>query len=170
MSFSMESGCVGGDIAIGYVVGFIDAEASFSVSIKYQRGYGLRLDPVFSISQLNREPLEIIHGVINAGRIIKKPGQKHLYLYIVDNIKELTECLIPFLDRYRHLLHSKGKAYSLFREIVISLSKGVHREREGMRRLVVLAYELSHVNPKSHRKRPIEEVLKLLDYDSVLSS
>jgi len=67
-------------------------------------------------------------------------------------------------------LHSKGKAYSLFREIVISLSKGVHREREGMRRLVVLAYELSHVNPKSHRKRPIEEVLKLLDYDSVLSS
>jgi len=95
----MESGCVGGDIAIGYVVGFIDAEASFSVSIKYQRGYGLRLDPVFSISQLNREPLEIIHGVINAGRIIKKPGQKHLYLYIVDNIKELTECLIPFLVR-----------------------------------------------------------------------
>ncbi len=69
----MESGCVGGDIAIGYVVGFIDAEASFSVSIKYQRGYGLRLDPVFSITQLNREPLDVIHGVINAGRIIKKP-------------------------------------------------------------------------------------------------
>ena len=65
----MESGCVGGDIAIGYVVGFIDAEASFSVSIKYQRGYGLRLDPVFSITQLNREPLDVIHGVINAGRI-----------------------------------------------------------------------------------------------------
>jgi hypothetical protein len=25
----MELGCVGGDIAIGYVVGFVDAEASF---------------------------------------------------------------------------------------------------------------------------------------------
>jgi hypothetical protein len=46
----MEAGCVGGEIAVGYVVGFIDAEASFSVSIKYQRGYVLRVDPVFSIT------------------------------------------------------------------------------------------------------------------------
>jgi hypothetical protein len=159
----MESGCVGGDIAVGYVVGFIDAEASFSVSIKYQRGYGLRLDPVFSITQLNREPLDVIHGVINAGRIIKKPGQKHLHLYIVDNIKELTERLIPFLDKHRHLLYSKGKAYGLFREIVISLSKGKHKEKEEMRRLLTLAYELSHTNPKSRRKRALDEVLKLLD-------
>ena len=133
------------------------------MSIKYQRGYGLRLDPVFSISQLNKEPLDVIHGVINAGRIIKKPGQKHLHLYIVDNIKELTGRLIPFLDEYRHLLYSKGKAYGLFREIVISLSKGKHKEKEEMRRLLTLAYELSHTNPKSRRKRTLEEVLKLLD-------
>jgi hypothetical protein len=105
----------------------------------------------------------VIHGVINAGRIIKKPGQKHLHLYIVDNIKELTDRLIPFLDRYRHLLYSKGKAYGLFREIVISLSKGKHREKEKMRRLLTLTYELSHTNPKSRRKRTLEEVLKLLD-------
>jgi hypothetical protein len=159
----MESGSVGGDLAIGYVVGFIDADASFSVSIKYPRGYGLRLDPVFSITQINRQPLDVIHGVINAGRIIKKPGQKHLHLYIVDNIKELTERLIPFLDKHRHLLYSKGKAYGLFREIVITLSKGKHREKEEMRRLLTLAYELSHTNPKSRRKRTLEEVLKLLD-------
>lgn len=133
------------------------------MSIKYQWGYGLRLDPVFSITQLNREPLGVIHGVINAGRIVKKPGQKHLHLYIVDNIKELTERLIPFLDKYRHLLYSKGKAYDLFREIATSLSKGKHREKEEMRRLVALTYELSHINPKSRRKRTLDEVLKLLD-------
>ena|GEM_PF-6740023 len=37
------------NIIAGYVIGFIDAEASFSASVKYQRGYGIRLDPVFNI-------------------------------------------------------------------------------------------------------------------------
>ena len=150
-------------INIGYVVGFIDAEASFSVSIKYQRGYGIRLDPVFSASQLNKDPLDVISRVIGVGRIIRKPGQEHLYLYVVDNMSELVEGLIPFLDKYRHLLRSKKNAYDLFREIAISLANGVHREKEGKRKLIKLAYTLSAINSKSHRKRPLEEVLKLLE-------
>jgi len=45
------------ELVIGYVLGLIDAEASFSVSIKIQKDlvYGIRLDPVFSITQAKKE-------------------------------------------------------------------------------------------------------------------
>ena len=86
-------------LLMGYVLGFIDAEASFSVSIKLQKGlaYGIRLDPVFSITQQEKAPLEIIRQVIGVGRIIRKPGQRHLYLLVIDSMKDLREKLIPFL-------------------------------------------------------------------------
>ena len=97
------------DMIVGYVLGLIDAEASFSVSIKMQKdlAYGIRLDPVFSITQAKKEPLELVSRVIGAGRILRKPGQKHLYLLVIGNMGELTEKLIPFLDTYLELLSAK---------------------------------------------------------------
>jgi len=153
------------DFPTGYVVGFIDAEASFSVSIKYQRGYGVRLDPMFGITQLSEKPLELIRDVIKAGRIIRKPGQRHLHLYVVDRIDELSTRLVPFLDTHRQMLVAKGEAYDVFREIVTALANGEHKKRDGLRRLVELAYKLSQMNPKSRRKRTLQEVLKLLNPD-----
>ena len=47
--------------------------------------------------------------VIGAGRIIKKPGQKHLWLFIIDNMKELREKLIPFLDKHTDTLLAKRR-------------------------------------------------------------
>ena len=62
-------------------MGFIDAEASFSVSIKIQKdtAYSVRVDPVFSIAQQEIAPLELIMRTVGAGRTIRKPGQKHLW-------------------------------------------------------------------------------------------
>jgi len=80
-------------------MGFIDAEASFSVSIKLQNGmmYGVRIDPVFSVTQQDREPLRLIMAVIGTGRVIRKLGQRHLRLLVIDNMKELKDRLIPSL-------------------------------------------------------------------------
>jgi len=150
---------------IGYVTGFIDAEASFSISIKIQKdlAYGIRLDPVFSITQAKKEPLEIIAQTIGAGRITKKPGQKHLYLLIIDNMKELTEKLIPFLDKHEKNLYSKKEHYKTFREIVLALKTKQHKNKTTLKKLVYKAYLLSKINPKSHRKRTLEEIITLID-------
>ncbi len=153
------------DLIIGYVLGFIDAEASFSVSIKIQKdlAYGVRLDPVFSITQAKKEPLELISKVINAGRIIRKPGQKHLYLLIIDNMAELIEKLIPFLDNYIELLSIKKEQYLMFREIVLSLSKGLHKNHIKLKELVSKAYELSSLSSKARRKRSLEEIITIIN-------
>ncbi len=148
----------------GYVIGFIDAEGSFSVSLKVQRGlrYGIRLDPVFSVTQREREPISTIMEVLGAGRIIRKPGQQHLYLFIIDNMSELKEKLIPFLERNIDLLHAKKRQYMLFRDIVQGLCEGKHREIGGMKELVVKAYELSNMSMKSHRRRNLDEVFLII--------
>ena len=149
---------------IGYTLGFIDAEGSFSVSIKLQSdvAYGVRADPVFSITQREREPLEILAKVIGAGRIIKKPGQKHLWLFIIDNMKELRERLIPFLDRHTDMLLAKRKTYKIFREIVLRLARGEHRNLNGLREIIILAYKLSELNPKARRRKGLNQVLKII--------
>jgi hypothetical protein len=152
-------------LIIGYVVGFIDAEASFSVSVKIQRDlmYGIRLDPVFSITQSNKEPLELVSKIIGAGRIIRKPGQSHLYLLIIDNMDELVGKLIPFLDKYLDLLRVKKEQYRVFRDIVLSLHKGSHKDVNVLKNLVSKAYYLSRLSSKSHRKRSLEEVIRIID-------
>ena len=150
---------------IGYIMGFIDAEASFSISIKVQKDlrYGIRIDPVFSITQTMKKPLELIANTINAGRIIRKPGQEHLYLLIIDNIKDLTEKLIPFIEEHKHLLIVKAEQYNLFKEIVVSLNKKEHMNPDKLRELVIKSYMLSSLNPKSKRKRKLEEILTIID-------
>ena len=150
---------------IGYVMGFIDAEGSFSVSIKLQRdmAYGVRLDPVFSITQRERRPLEIIASVVRAGRIIRKPGQGHLWLYVVDNMNELINNLIPFIDSHRDLLIAKEKIYGIFREIVLGLNNKLHRRLEGLKKLIFLSYELSNLSSKARRRRAIKQVIKVIE-------
>ena len=147
------------------MIGFIDAEASFSVSIKIQKDlkYGVRLDPVFSITQSSREPLELIAKTVGAGRIIRKPGQEHLYLLVIDNMDDLVGKLIPFLDRYQNLLRAKIEQYRIFKDIVLSIHKGMHKDALLLKELIFKAYVLSQVSSKSRRKRGLEEILKLID-------
>ena len=146
-------------------MGFIDAEASFSVSIKIQAdtAYGVRVDPVFSVTQQEREPLELIMRVIGAGRIIRKPGQKHLWLLVIDSMSELSNKLIPFIDSNQDLLLAKRKTYSVFREIVTGLSRGEHRKADGLKRLVKLAYKLSGLSPKARRRKGLDQVLRIIN-------
>jgi hypothetical protein len=152
-------------LTAGYIVGFLDAEASFSIGIKVQSDVscGIRLDPVFSITQMGREPLEIISKAIGAGRIIKKTGQKHLYLLVIDNMDDLANRLIPFLDKYVDLMTIKRKSYTIFREIVMALYQGLHKDPSKLKELVTKAYSLSSLSPKARRKRSLDEIFEIIN-------
>ena len=147
----------------GYVSGVIDAEASFSVSVKVQRDLlcKVRVDPVFSMTERKREVLEIVQRVLRCGRIIQKPGQRHLWMLVVDDLDELSRKLIPALDELK--LVAKKSSYDYFREIVLKLAeKKYSLTCDEIRELVIMAYKLSDLNLKSSRKRSIIEVLSLI--------
>ena len=152
------------DYTKGYVSGFIDADGSFSVSIKVQRDvrYGVRIDPVFSVTQRNREVLEFLRRVLGCGRIIKKPGQENLWLYIVDRVEELNGKLLRFLEDGCRLI-VKDKQLKLFTEIVKGLIEKRHYSYEGIKKLVHLSYELSSLGGKAVRRRSLNEVLTIIE-------
>ena len=148
----------------GYVAGLIDGEASFSISIKkqYDLRCGVRLDPVFSITQGMEEPLRLLQTYFGCGRIIPKPGQPHLKMYIVDNIGELSGCLLPKLDSLPLVV--KKHSYQVFAEIVIELATNWHRPVDCcvIRRLVQKTYQLSIHSSKSMRRTSLHKVLALI--------
>ena len=140
-----------------YIVGFVDGEGCFSVSIKKQDDtkFGWVIDPVFHITQSKEHGaiLEIIKRVFNCGRIIPKPGQEDNVLqYVVDSRRHLTEVIIPFFNKYKPIV--KQREFEAFKEIVQRLEKGEHRSLQGFVKLLEKAYEMS-----SDRKYSLDEVL-----------
>ncbi len=142
-----------------YVLGFVDAEGCFSVSLKKQETarFGWVLDPVFHVTQhgKSRNVLELIKNALNCGRIIKKPGQPETMQFLVDNRRQLKEKVIPFFDRYELLV--KNKDFGLFRRIVEGLERKEHAKPETFRELVKLAFQMN-MDGKQRRYR-LDEVL-----------
>lgn len=140
-----------------YIVGLVDCEGCFSVSIKKQEKtrFGWVIDPVFHITQRREHAavLEIIKRVFNCGRIIPKPGQEDTMVqYVVDSRRHLAEIIIPFFDKHKPII--KQREFQYFKEIVEALQKGEHRNLEGFIKLLKKAYEMSN-----ERKHTLEEII-----------
>ena len=140
-----------------YIVGFVDGEGCFSVSLKKQDDtrFGWVIDPVFHVTQDKEGAvvLEMLKRVFQCGRIIPKPGQEDTVLqYVVDSRRHLIEVIIPFFNKHKPII--KQRDFEFFKEIVQSLQKGEHKNPEGFMKLVEKVYAMS-----KDRKRPLEEVL-----------
>lgn len=142
-----------------YLLGVADSEGSFNVSIKKQAGtrFGYVLDPIFQVTQheKNKCVLLLFKRVLNCGRVIKKPSSKNLYLFIVDNRRQLREKVIAFFDKYKPIM--KYQEYSLFKEIVLGLEKKQHLSYEGFVHLLKKAYGMNYEGKQ--RRRDLEKVL-----------
>lgn len=146
-----------------YLAGFTDGEGCFNVSLKKQKDtrFGWVLDPLFQVTQHknNREILELFQSMMTCGRIIEKPGQKDLLVFLVDNRKQLKEKVIPFFER--HPLFTKRQDFEKFREIVEGLERKEHRNLEGFKKLLTKAFEMN-LGGKQRRYK-LDEVLETLN-------
>ena len=151
----------------GYIAGIIDAEGSFSILIKRQEDMKckIRIQPVFTITQEKIEVLETVKDYFKCGRITRKPGQRHLYLYIVDSLKDLSTCFITKLKALN--LIAKKKQQEFFTLLVTELAKTRYKRSDccKIRSLAQKAYELSSLNSKSQRKRSLQELITLIPCD-----
>jgi len=145
-----------------YILGFVDAEGCFSVSLKKQdtTRFGWVLDPLFQVTQhkSNRSVLEQIKKELVCGRIVEKPGQKDTLIYLVDNRRQLREKVIPFFEKYK--LITKGGDFQKFKEIVTGLENKEHFEIETFTKLIEKAFKMNLEGKQ--RRYKLEEVLKNL--------
>lgn len=146
-----------------YLVGVADSEGCFSISTKRQNDtkFGWVLDPLFQVTQheSNRIILEMFENELKCGRIIQKPGQENVLVYIVDNRKQIKEKVIPFFERNE--LIAKKKDFEIFKEVVESLERKEHQDKEKFKRLVEKVFRMNLDGKQRHFE--LSEILKQID-------
>lgn len=143
-----------------YLLGFTDAEGCFSISMKKEdtARFGWALDPLFQITQhkCNKKILEFFQRELKCGRIIEKPGQRDLLLYLVDNRRQLVENIIPFFEKNK--LQAKNEDFTRFKGVVMGLEKKLHYKKDTFIELIKRCYEMNLEGKQ--RRYKLEEILE----------
>ena len=145
-----------------WVVGFVDGEGCFSVSVHHnplcaRRTGGFQLHPVFQVSQHQRyrAVLEEFTSFFDCGRVRPKGSKSSVLAFAVDSLQALEGSVLPFFEQYPLVV--KQRDFQLFAEIVRSMRRKEHLQRAGFERLLRLAYAMNADGKQ--RTRTLEEVL-----------
>ena len=147
----------------GWIVGFVDGEGCFSVSIHRNTRYarrtgGWQLTPAFQVYQHEKERrlLERFRNHFGCGRLYHKGPNSSVMTYSVTKLSDLEDRIIPFFDQHRLLV--KDADFQRFAEITRSMRRKEHLFPDGFDRIVRLAYTMN-LHGKQ-RARPIEDILQ----------
>jgi hypothetical protein len=144
-----------------WVVGFVDGEGCFSVSVHRNANSkstgGWQLHPVFHVYQHERyrAVLEALRDVFGCGRLRPKGPNSAVWTFAVDGVVALEQHVIPFFER--HPLIVKRSDFDNFAQIVRAMRRKEHLTSDGFERLLRLAYAMNFAGKQ--RSRSIESIL-----------
>jgi len=158
-----------------FIVGFVDAEGSFIISIFKNNKYkiGWRINPFFSIELHSKDLylLKKIQSFFGVGTICVRQRDNQV-IYTVSSIKDLTTKIIPFFKQYQ-LLTQKRADFELFQMVIEIVNKGEHLSIEGLHKILSIRASMN-LGLTSNLKqsfpniitveRPIINLLKIPDY------
>ena len=143
---------------IGWIIGFVDGEGCFSVSIfKNRRAgkLGWQVFPEFVVSQ-EKKSLESLQGIqkfFGCGRIyvnrLTRKNENHneeLYRYCIRSVKDLNERIIPFF-RANSLRTAKQNDFLKFVQIVELITQKKHLSLQGLRRVAKIIEKMNRKTP-----------------------
>jgi hypothetical protein len=118
---------------VDWIVGFVDGEGTFSVSVFRNRtmSQGWQVFPEFVVTQglKGLRALELMRGHFGCGKIyINRRHDNHredIARYCVRSLRDLSEVIIPFFEKYR-LRTAKELEFEKFARIVELMKKGKH--------------------------------------------
>ena len=144
-----------------YISGYVDGEGCFSISFSKREKFlvGFETKPSFSVSQ-NEDRAQILFLMqkqFNCGFIRRDFSDKTLK-YEVRSLEDLIEKVIPHFETYP-LISDKQKDFKFFKQICLSMQKDLHRNKQGLLKIIDLAFEM---NPSGKRKYTKEEIQKTL--------
>lgn len=129
----------------GWVVGFVDGEGCFSISIFRNRTskFGWQILPEFVVTQ-SEDSLSVLEDMktfFKCGNIFINKRydnhRKHLFRYCVRKLSDLDEIIVPFFTQ--HPLHTtKQKDFILFCEVVSLLKSKIHYQYDGLQEIAKL--------------------------------
>lgn len=145
-----------------WIVGFTDGEGCFSISFNKKSSLtcGIEVRPSFSISQKGHSAhvLNSIKDYFQCGsiRFDKKDGT---YKYEVRSLTQLRKIIIPFFIQYP-LMTKKKTDFELFKLVCDLVAQCQHFNREGLNKIIELAYTMNGSGKRKYKK---DELLKFLN-------
>ena len=133
-----------------WVVGFVDGEGCFSISVVRNRlcRLGWQVQPEFSVTQLasSRSALELLIEEFGCGRVIEqhRPSSHHepLCRFSVKRRRDLVDRLVPYFEE--HPLRTAKKAdFVRFAAVLHMMEAGEHLELDGLRRIAQMTEQMN---------------------------
>jgi len=143
-----------------YIAGFTDGEGSFNVSLKKRNDYAgkWKITASFNISQKDRVILAWIKKILGCGTLRERLDG--VIYYEVTNITSLKEKIIPFFMKFDFVSSKKKTNFSIFKQIVESMSEGQHLNKEGLKKVLKLRESLNEGKGRK-RKYVLSDVIKI---------
>jgi hypothetical protein len=135
---------------VGWVVGFVDGEGCFSVSIQRCNvvKLGWQVFPEFVVTQGARsvDVLHFLRDFFDCGRVyINNRTDNHkepIYRFCVRALCDLREKVIPFFKE-NPLRTAKRQAFEVFAEVVRRMERSEHLTEQGLREIAILAGQIN---------------------------
>jgi hypothetical protein len=128
-----------------FVTGLTEGEGCFCVSlaIRAKLRTGLEVRPSFSLS-LNEKDLPLLRDLqafFACGWIRESKGDR-TFKYEVRSIGDLTGVIVPHFERFP-LRGYKARSCAGFSQVCRMVEQGDHLQRDGLRRIVDIAYHMN---------------------------
>ena len=138
---------------IGWVIGFVDGEGCFCVSINRNKEakIGWQVVPEFVVTQGEKslKSLKELETFFSCGKIFINKRydnhKEHLYRFCIRSLNDLREKVIPFFVR-NPLRTAKMEDFIKFSRIV-ALMDGRHLTREGIEEIAAIAQTMNRKKP-----------------------
>jgi hypothetical protein len=143
-----------------YIVGFVDGEGCFCVSIArhktLKRRKEVRAEFEIELRKDDEDIINKIQNTLGCGRVYTLNYERYGWgahlKYKVSSVKELWKYIIPFFDAYP-LQAKKRLVYKRFRQIVKLMIEKQHLTDAGFNRIVTLREEMRNFSKKHYRNR-----------------
>ena len=144
-----------------FVTGLAEGEGCFciSFSLRSKLKTGLEVRPSFALS-LNERDLRLLRDLQNyfGCGSIRESRADRTFKYESRSTSELLERIVPHFREFP-LRGSKRRSFNGFARICQMIEQGDHLERDGLRQIVVIAYETS----LGKRRHTQDRLLRVLD-------
>ena len=158
----------------GWIVGFVDGEGCFSVSIfkNPSMSLGWQVFPEFVVTQGERslQALQVLQEFFGCGRIyINRRYDNHtenLYRYCVRSVEDLETKIVPFFKQNR-LKTVKAQEFEKFVQVLSRINERKHLTSEGLAEIRQIVQRL---NSRSSESSETVRQASYQDEDTVRAS
>ena len=133
-----------------WVVGFVDGEGCFSISVVRNSGclLGWQVQHEFSVTQAapSRPALELLREVFGCGQIVENrrhDNHRHpLLRFSVTRRSDLVTAVVPFFE-VNPLITAKRSDFEAFASVLQMMQAGEHLRADGLRRIAALTERMN---------------------------